>query len=544
MNGTLDAAVRSWPFDPWLAAATLLTAAIYGRGWRILLRRDPHRWHRGRLAAFWGGLSVIYLALASPIEAFSPFLLSIHMTQHLLMMMVAAPLIWLGAPFFPMLRGLPEPIRAVWIGPLVRSPPIRRACARLTHPAVALLLFVAATWIWHLPAVYDLALRSSNWHYFQHICFLGTALLFWYPVVRPYPARPRWSVWLLLPFLFVADVQNTLFAALLTFATRPLYAYYLEMPRLAGSSAVADQSIAGIIMWLAGSLAFLGPLCWIGVRLLYGEAAQSSRHPGAAGGAVTDLEKKHARSGTRTQGGRHVPARRDACYFPARFDLLRLPAVGRFLKWRHARLALQLPLSILAVVVIADGLFGPQVGAMNLAGVLPWIHWRGFVVLGLLVFGNVFCMACPFMLPRMLARRLLPAGRDWPRWLRNKWLAIGLLGLFFWSYEAFALWDSPRWTAWIALGYFAVAFAVDGLFRGASFCKYVCPIGQFNFVQSLVSPFEVKVRSLDVCTACQTKECIRGNGANSRLRVEALSAQKTRQRRLHVLPRLRSCLPA
>ncbi|HEV2968788.1 MAG TPA: hypothetical protein VGY55_02290, partial [Pirellulales bacterium] len=133
------------------------------------------------------------------------------------------------------------------------------------------------------------------------------------------------------------------------------------------------------------------------------------------------------------------------------------------------------------------------------------------VVLGLLVAGNVFCMACPFMMPRTLARRFLPAGWSWPRRLRNKWLAVLLLGLFFWAYEAFSLWDSPRWTAWIAVGYFVAALAIDGLFRGAAFCKYVCPIGQFNFVQSLVSPFEVKVRDPDVCASCRTKECIRGS---------------------------------
>jgi ferredoxin len=147
---------------------------------------------------------------------------------------------------------------------------------------------------------------------------------------------------------------------------------------------------------------------------------------------------------------------------------------------------------------------------MNLAGVLPWIHWRGLVVLGLLAAGNVSCMACPFLVPRTLARRWLPQGRSWPRWLRSKWLAVVLLALFLCAYEAFALWDSPWWTAWIVLAYFAAAFVIDGFFRGASFCKYVCPIGQFNFVQSLVSPVEIKVRDSVTCASCQTKDCIRG----------------------------------
>jgi hypothetical protein len=124
--------------------------------------------------------------------------------------------------------------------------------------------------------------------------------------------------------------------------------------------------------------------------------------------------------------------------------------------------------------------------------------------------GNLFCLACPFTLPRTLARRWLPAGRPWPRWLRSKWLAVGLLALFLWAYEAFALWDSPWWTAWIAVGYFVGAFVIDSLFRGAAFCKYVCPIGQFNFVQSLVSPLEVKVRDPEVCASCRTRDCIAG----------------------------------
>ncbi len=165
---------------------------------------------------------------------------------------------------------------------------------------------------------------------------------------------------------------------------------------------------------------------------------------------------------------------------------------------------------VVAGLVVLDGLTGPQVGAMNLAGVLPWVHWRGFLILGLLSAGNVFCYACPFTMPRSLARRWLAPHRAWPRPLRSKWLAVGLLGLFLWAYEAFALWDSPWWTAWIVIGYFAAAFVVDASFRGAAFCKYVCPIGQFNFVQSLVSPLEVKVRQPDVCATCRTHDCVRG----------------------------------
>src|SRR5205823_3285203 len=241
MSATLDAVLRSWPFDPWLLIALVVCAGIYLRGWLVLRRRDARRWHGGHVAAFLGGLAAIYLALASPIEPFAALLLQVHMVQHLLLMMVAPPLLWLGAPLFPWLRGLPRSVRIFWVAPLLSSPSLRRLFGRLTHPLTALPLFVAITWLWHFPPVYDLAVRSSGWHYLQHACFLGAALLFWYPVIRPYPSRPRWSLWLLLPCLFLADVQNTALSALFTFGDHPLYAYYAEMPKL-GGNALDDQS--------------------------------------------------------------------------------------------------------------------------------------------------------------------------------------------------------------------------------------------------------------------------------------------------------------
>jgi polyferredoxin len=200
-----------------------------------------------------------------------------------------------------------------------------------------------------------------------------------------------------------------------------------------------------------------------------------------------------------------------------RWDLTRAPVLGRFLRWKHARTAVQVPLLLLAAVVVADGFLGPRAGPENAAGVTPWIQWRGLVVLALLVAGNLFCMACPFMLPRRLAKKLLPANRSWPTALRPKWLALGLLVLFLWGYEAFDLWDSPLLTAWLVLAYFAAAFVVDGFFKGAAFCKHVCPIGSFNFVNSLASPAEVRVRDTDLCAACRTKDCIAGRYEDGRL---------------------------
>ncbi|HEY7327109.1 MAG TPA: cytochrome c oxidase assembly protein [Gemmataceae bacterium] len=512
MSPLVDAFLRSWPFDPWLIVMLVLPAAIYLRGWLRLHRRDPEHWHGGQLLAFLGGLTILFLALASPIEPFAALLLQVHMVQHLLLMMLVPPLLWLGAPLFPFLRGLPQPIRVYWIAPVLKSRSVRVVCGRVTHPLMSLPLFTGVAWIWHIPKFYEIALQSNYWHYLQHICFLSAGLIFWYPVVRPYPSRPRWLPWLLLPYLLLADVQNTALSALLTFASRVLYPYYEQVPRVGGVSALEDQATSGVLMWVPGSLAFLLPLFAIGVQLMTSgksiraaHAAQRSKRL-----AIRPLTPLRCVRGSENAGMYRIslPVVGQTASTP--LDVTRWPVLGRFLRWRYARLVLQMPLLVLAGALIWDGLHGPQVGSMNLAGVLPWIHWRGLLIVALLAVGNVFCMACPFTLPRTLARRWLPARRDWPRRLRNKWPAVLLLVLFLWAYEAFALWDSPWWTAWIALGYFAGAFLIDGLFRGAAFCKYLCPIGQFNFLQSTISPLEVKVRDPQVCASCRSKDCLHG----------------------------------
>lgn len=189
---------------------------------------------------------------------------------------------------------------------------------------------------------------------------------------------------------------------------------------------------------------------------------------------------------------------------------MRVPGLGRLFRWRYARPLLQTPLLAISIAMILHGLFGPTLAPKNLATTLSWLHFRGVLVLVLLCAGNFFCLACPFMLVRQLARRVFKPRFTWPRVLRNKWLSVGLFVLILFTYEVFDLWASPWWTAWLIVAYFLSVLVVDGLFKHASFCKFVCPIGQFNFVASTLSPFEVKVREQDVCTRCHTKDCIRG----------------------------------
>ena len=192
------------------------------------------------------------------------------------------------------------------------------------------------------------------------------------------------------------------------------------------------------------------------------------------------------------------------------FDLLRVPLLGKLLTSKHARTLLQIPLFLIAGAMIFHGLFGPVLAPKNIATTFTWVHFRGLLVFVLLFAGNFFCLACPFMLVRNLARKLFRPVRNWPRPLRNKWIATGLLITLLFVYEWWDLWASPWWTAWLIISFFTGALVIDAIFKHAPFCKFVCPLGQFNFVSSTVSPLEVKVRDHDVCTRCTTKDCIRG----------------------------------
>jgi hypothetical protein len=193
-------------------------------------------------------------------------------------------------------------------------------------------------------------------------------------------------------------------------------------------------------------------------------------------------------------------------------DILKLPVVGTFLRWRHARTALQLVLLVVAAAVVLHGLLGPQLAPRNLATVLTSIHWRGLLIVGLVLVGNLFCTACPMVLARDVGRRVVHPAWRWPRRLRGKWLGLALLVLVLFSYELFDLWSMPRATAWLVLGYFGLAIVVDVLFAGASFCKHLCPIGQFNFTASTMSPTELRIVDRDTCRSCRTSDCIKGNG--------------------------------
>ncbi len=194
-------------------------------------------------------------------------------------------------------------------------------------------------------------------------------------------------------------------------------------------------------------------------------------------------------------------------------DLLTWPVVGAVLRWRHLRTATRSVLLLVAAVLVAHGLFGPSFAPTNLATLGTWIHYRGLLIGVLLVAGNAFCHACPMILARDLARRVHAPRRRWPGRLTGKWLALPLFAAVLFAYEAYDLWAQPAATAWLIVGYFAGAIVVDTVFSGAAFCQYVCPVGQFNFVASTLSPLEIRARDTAVCAGCRTVDCLKGRRA-------------------------------
>jgi cytochrome c oxidase assembly factor CtaG len=267
---------------PWIVSSALaLSAIVYVRGWMRIRRTRPRQFGVGRLAAFLGGIVVLFVAVASPLDTFSESLLFMHMAQHFVLMSIAPPLIVLGAPVVPMLRGLPGWMIRRLLRPLFITRALAAAGHFLTRPRVAWLAMNAVYIGWHIPHAYEFALASENWHNFEHACFFFTNLMFWWPIICPWPSRPLHSRWVLIPYLLLADVVNTGVSAFLCFAGRLLYPSYDAIPRPFGLSAVNDQAAAGAFMWVCGSLVFLLPVLGVIMQLLSSSAMPGQEFDGA-----------------------------------------------------------------------------------------------------------------------------------------------------------------------------------------------------------------------------------------------------------------------
>lgn len=235
-------ALWAWNLDPILIAGLVLTAVAYRRGWRAPADSPTRR------GAFVAGLVAVAVALVSPLEALSGVLVSAHMGQHVLLILVAGPLLAVSAPGAALVRGLPQRLRPR-IGSLRRRVGLDAGRLRRSRaPVVRWVVYAVTLWLWHASVLYGAAVEYEAIHIAEHVTFLGTALLVWSVILGP--ARVRVPRGLALLGVFTLGLQSVFLSVLLTFATSPWYEAYVDIAPAWGVDPLEDQQLAGVLMWV------------------------------------------------------------------------------------------------------------------------------------------------------------------------------------------------------------------------------------------------------------------------------------------------------
>ena len=247
MKGLLN----TWTFDPAVVSGLLFGLTVYVYGVLSLWRRAGvgHGVRRWQALAGVSAFLILGVALVSPLETLTGVFFSAHMAQHLLLMIVAAPLLVLGLPVIAGMWALPLEARKAVSRRWLQAKGLRKAVHFLAHPVVAWMLFTTALWLWHTPGLYEATLRWNVVHGPEHLTFLGTALLFWWTLLQPVGHR-RLGRGAAILYLFAASLQGGALGALITFSPTPWYGPYIRTTEALGGSALGDQQLAGLIMWL------------------------------------------------------------------------------------------------------------------------------------------------------------------------------------------------------------------------------------------------------------------------------------------------------
>jgi putative membrane protein len=268
MTSEFQTALQTWPAPRALDVSLVLTALVYARGWLRMRAVSENLIPRWRLGLFLTGIFSVWIAIGSPLDAFDDVLLTVHMAQHLLLMAVGPPLILLGAPVLPLLQGLPRSVARTVVGPFLRWRFVKWLGHLVGNPAICWFAAIFALIAWHLPAIFDLALRLNWLHEIEHACFFATGILFWWPVVQPWPSSARWPRWSIPLYLFCATLPCDALSGFLAFCDRVVYSSYLSAPRISGMSPLQDQQCAAALMWVAVTIIFLIPAVGVTVHIL------------------------------------------------------------------------------------------------------------------------------------------------------------------------------------------------------------------------------------------------------------------------------------
>lgn len=261
---------NSWLTDPAVAIILLVATALYLGGLARMLSRPAGRWpvSKWRVISFASALGVIGIALLSPIDAFAEKLFSVHMAQHLLLVLVAAPLIAVSNAHLVYLWLLPLPARR-WMGrAIIGIPGVKYAAHANVTAWVICATFVGSLWFWHAPATYDWALANKWGHASEHLALLATSTVFWRVVVTS--GERQLSPGMMILMVSLVGIQGSFLAALITFAPRPLYAAYAANP-------IDDQALGGVLMCIPASFLYLGSSIWALWRMLNGRRLRAAR---------------------------------------------------------------------------------------------------------------------------------------------------------------------------------------------------------------------------------------------------------------------------
>jgi cytochrome c oxidase assembly factor CtaG len=256
----------TWTLQPSVLVGVAVLATLYAAGWRRARRPgEPHPPGPGRLALFAGGLVAVLAALVSPLDGFSDQLMVMHMVQHVLLLDLAPILLILG-----LTKGVLRPVTR-------RVHALERRVGPLAHPAFAVLLYAGLMWLWHVPHMYDLALRHEGIHALEHVCFSVAGSLYWWHLLSP--IRSRWRLGGLGPVLYmvVTKLLVGLLGIMLAFAPNAIYPFYEHHQHFWNLSAQQDQSLAGVVMALEQSLVMGVALVYLFVRMLAESEREAER---------------------------------------------------------------------------------------------------------------------------------------------------------------------------------------------------------------------------------------------------------------------------
>ena len=288
MDPITKAILLSWDIRLEILLPLTLLGAFQFIGWRRLRQRGAGRFANGwRLASYLTGLALLILALLSPIDVLSGQLFFMHMIQHLLLVMVVPPLLWLAGPFATGLWALPRPLRLRVGGWFQQEGGVRRLLRLTTQPGLSWLLFVGVLYGWHDPTAYSLA-QGNGWiHDLEHLSFFGTAMLFWWRVVGAGPhIHGKNSLLSRIGYVLAVVPPNMLLGVAIALAESPIYPYYLGVPRLYGISLLDDQMMAGLIMWIPGSMMYIAAALVLIARLFINADRRSDLSKGVVGQVV------------------------------------------------------------------------------------------------------------------------------------------------------------------------------------------------------------------------------------------------------------------